>query len=155
MATEIEHKYLTANDSWRKQIERSSQFRQGYLTSAPTSSVRIRIGDGKAWINIKSATIGNSRSEYEYEIPLSDACEILSNLCQKPLIEKIRHYITVDHHIWEVDEFEGENKGLIVAEIELKEVNEKFTKPSWIGLEVTEDLRYYNNNLAKNPYSKW
>lgn len=155
MAIEVEHKFLLANDDWRKQIKHSIRYRQGYLSSAETNSIRIRLSDEQAWLNIKSATIGTHRYEYEYEIPLSDANEILNNLCKKPLIEKTRHFVTNDTNIWEIDEFEGENEGLVVAEIELSEEGQSFSKPDWLGEEVTHDLRYYNNNLAIHPYSEW
>ncbi|NOT10994.1 MAG: CYTH domain-containing protein [Methylococcaceae bacterium] len=155
MAIEIEHKFLLANDDWRQQVTKSAQFKQGYLSSVATSSIRIRISDNQAWLNIKSATIGTQRQEYEYQIPLSDANEILNNLCNKPIIEKTRHYITIGNNLWEIDEFEGANEGLIVAEIELSEINQKFIKPHWLGNEVTQDLRYYNNNLVRHPYSDW
>jgi len=155
MALEIEHKFLLADDSWRPLVSRSVYFKQGYLSSAPTSSIRVRIGGGQAWLNLKSATIGNHRLEYEYEIPLADAQEILDNLCKRPLVEKQRHYVDYQGHIWEIDEFLGDNAGLIVAEIELDRIDQDFPKPSWIGEEVTHDLRYYNNNLANNPYSSW
>lgn len=155
MALEIEHKFLLADDSWRALTSRSVYFKQGYLSSAQTSSIRVRIGGDQAWLNIKSATIGNHRLEYEYEIPLSDAREIMDNLCRRPLVEKQRHYVEFQGHIWEIDEFFGDNAGLIVAEIELDSLNQDFPKPSWIGEEVTHDLRYYNNNLAINPYSTW
>ena len=155
MAIEVEHKFLLANNDWRQHIQQSIKYRQGYLSSIPNCSVRIRISDHQAWINIKSATIGNQRHEYEYQIPQGDANEILDNLCRKPLIEKTRHFITDHNHVWEIDEFEGANKGLIVAEIELETSDTPFTKPSWVGKEVTHDLRYYNNNLALYPYSEW
>ena len=155
MALEIEHKFLMANDTWRQQIQQSVYYKQGYLNHSPTSSIRVRISDQQAWLNIKSATIGNHRQEFEYEIPLSDAQQILDALCHKPLIEKIRHFIFIDQHTWEIDEFLGDNAGLIVAEIELSELQESFAKPAWLGREVTEDLRYYNNNLCKNPYKNW
>ena len=155
MAIEVEHKFLLANDNWRKLINQSMQFRQGYLTSEPTSSIRVRTCDNKAWLNIKSATIGTQRYEYEYEIPLRDANEIIDKLCRKPLIEKTRHLVQVDNHVWEIDEFEGENAGLIVAEIELEAAGEAFTLPEWVGEEVTHDLRYYNNNLSMHPYTEW
>jgi adenylate cyclase len=155
MAIEIEHKFLLANSDWRKQISRSVKYRQGYLSSQASSSIRVRISDDHAWLNIKSATIGNHRHEYEYEIPLDDANEILTNLCRKPLIEKTRHLVHDDGNIWEIDEFEGENRGLIVAEIELPELGRPFSKPQWLGPEVTHDLRYYNNNLALHPFSEW
>ena len=155
MAIEIEHKFLLLNDDWRELVVKSVIFRQGYLNSLPTSSIRIRVSDKTAWLNIKSTTIGNQRNEYEYEIPLIDANEIIELLCSKPVIEKTRHYVTIDEHTWEIDEFHGDNQGLIVAEIEIETVTTKFTPPSWIGDEVTQDLRYYNNNLAHTPYSKW
>ncbi len=155
MAIEIEHKFLLASDDWRQQVTHSAEYKQGYLSSQVSSSIRVRISDKQAWLNIKSATIGTHRLEYEYEIPLADANEIIQNLCRKPLIEKIRHFISHSGNIWEVDEFSGANQGLIVAEIELKSIGEAFVKPAWLGQEVTHDLRYYNNNLAVNPYSNW
>ena len=155
MAIEIEHKFLLANDDWRKHVSRSVKYRQGYLSSQASSSIRVRISNEHAWLNIKSATIGTHRHEYEYEIPLTDADEILTNLCRKPLIEKTRYFVTYDQHLWEIDEFEGDNQGLIVAEIELDVIGRSFSKPLWLGQEVTEDLRYYNNNLAVHPYSEW
>jgi adenylate cyclase len=155
MAIEIEHKFLLANSEWRNHIDRSVKFRQGYLSSQATSSIRIRISDKHAWLNIKSATIGTHRQEYEYEIPLLDANEILDTLCRKPIIEKTRHYLIHDENTWEIDEFDGDNQGLIVAEIELAEIGAHFSKPDWLGEEVTQDLRYYNNNLAANPYMNW
>lgn len=155
MAVEIEHKFLLANNDWRKHVSRSVKYRQGYLSSQPTSSIRVRTSGDHAWLNIKTATIGTHRYEYEYEIPLTDATEILNKLCRKPLIEKTRHFVTDDANIWEIDEFEGDNQGLIVAEIELTETGQSFSKPPWLGLEVTEDLRYYNNNLAIHPFSEW
>lgn len=155
MALEIEHKFLLANDEWRNHVQHSVRYRQGYLSSLPTSSIRIRVSDNHAWLNIKSATIGTQRHEYEYEIPLPDGDELLNTLCKKPLIEKTRHFVEDNNKIWEIDEFEGENEGLIIAEIELRETGESFTKPAWLGVEVTDDLRYYNNNLALHPYSEW
>lgn len=155
MAIEIEHKFLLANDGWREHISRSVRYRQGYLSSQPTSSIRVRTSNDRAWLNIKTATIGTHRHEYEYEIPPADANEILDSLCKKPLIEKVRYFVTDNGNLWEIDEFEGENQGLIVAEIELDETGQTFSKPPWIGLEVTGDLRYYNNNLAMHPYSEW
>lgn len=155
MAIEIEHKFLLANDEWRQAVHRSVVYRQGYLSSEPTTSIRVRISDEHAWLNIKSAVIGTHRHEYEYEIPLADADEIISNLCRKPLIEKTRHLVRDDGNLWEIDEFAGANQGLVVAEIELPEIGMAFNKPAWVGLEVTDDLRYYNNNLVAHPYSEW
>ncbi len=155
MALEIEHKFLLANDDWRQEVKDSVYYKQGYLSNSPTSSIRVRISAQQAWLNIKSATIGNHRQEFEYEIPLADADAILDALCHKPLIEKVRHFVHRDQHIWEIDEFLGDNEGLIVAEIELNALDEAFNKPVWLGTEVTEDLRYYNNNLCKNPFKNW
>ncbi len=155
MAVEIEHKFLLANNDWRKQVSYSVKYKQGYLSAVATSSIRVRVSNDKAWLNIKSATIGTHRHEYEYEIPLSDAQEIITNLCRKPIIEKTRHIVIDDNNTWEIDEFEGDNSGLIVAEIELLEVGADFSIPAWLGEEVTSDHRYYNNNLASHPYSVW
>ncbi len=155
MAVEIEHKFLLANNDWRKQVSYSVKYKQGYLSAVATSSIRVRVSNDQAWLNIKSATIGTHRHEYEYEIPLSDAQEIITNLCRKPIIEKTRHIVIDDNNTWEIDEFEGDNSGLIVAEIELLEVGADFSIPAWLGEEVTSDHRYYNNNLASHPYSVW
>ncbi len=155
MAVEIEHKYLLANDSWRLQVSHTVIYRQGYLSAQAHISIRVRVSDEKAWLNIKSAVIGTHRHEYEYEIPLPDAEEILHELCRKPLIEKKRHFVIVDGFTWEIDEFFGENEGLIVAEIELATIGQSFPEPAWLGLQVTNDMRYYNNNLAHYPYSQW
>lgn len=155
MAIEIEHKFLLANSDWREQTSHSCHYRQGYLSALPTTSIRIRMSGSQAWLNIKSAVIGTHRHEYEYEIPVQDADEMIANLCQRPLIEKTRHFVNYQGYIWEIDEFEGDNEGLLVAEIELSEVGEDFPKPPWLGQEVTDDLRYYNNNLIRYPYSQW
>ena len=155
MAIEVEHKFLLANDDWKAEVTHSVSYRQGYLSAQPTSSIRVRTSNEQAWLNIKSATIGTHRHEYEYEIPLADADEILNNLCKKPLVEKTRYFVQHDKHTWEIDVFLGDNQGLCVAEIELSEVGEAFVKPSWLGAEVTHDLRYYNNNLSNLPYSQW
>lgn len=155
MAIEIEHKFLPANDEWRQLVSHSVNIQQGYLTSVPTSSIRVRTSGDSAWLNIKSATIGNQRMEYEYPIPLSDAEEMIAELCKGSLITKTRHFVNHNAHTWEVDEFSGENSGLIVAEIELSKPDEDFSIPNWIGKEVTGDIRYYNNNLALHPYKSW
>ena len=155
MALEIEHKFLVKNNSWQEHINKSMEYKQGYLISDNKKSVRIRTTENKAWLNIKSATIGTQRHEYEYEIPITDALEILNNLCEKPLIEKTRHLVPYKQHTWEIDVFKGENDGLIVAEIELDKIGEQFHIPSWIGVEVTQEIKYYNNMLCKNPYKNW
>ncbi len=155
MADEIEHKFLLANNEWKKNIQQSLEYKQGYMISDHKRSVRIRISNNKAWLNIKSATIGNFRKEYEYEIPLEDGQEILNTLCEKPIIEKTRHLVTHKQHTWEIDVFKGDNAGLIIAEVELQSIDEPFSKPSWVGREVTEERKYYNNALCKNPYNNW
>lgn len=155
MALEIEHKFLTADDSWRDQISHSVLYKQGYLSSGPQGSIRVRVADDQAWLNIKSATIGTSRLEFEYPIPLADANTLLAELCCKPLIEKVRHFVEHAGHTWEIDEFLGDNRGLIVAEIELAEVGAHFARPAWLGREVTDDVRYYNNNLSRHPFKDW
>lgn len=155
MALEIEHKFLLINDDWRQDIHESVYYKQGYLSNNPNSSVRVRISASQAWINIKSATIGNHRLEFEYEIPVEDAQQLLDELCYKPLIEKTRHLVNHGKHLWEIDEFMGDNQDLIVAEVELSALDETFAKPHWLGEDVTGDLRYYNNNLCQNPYKNW
>ena len=155
MAVEIERKFLLKNNDWREQIESSNLIRQGYLAPLDTSSVRVRIEGDKANINIKSATIGISRLEYEYEIPLKDAEQMLESLCPSPQIHKTRHIVMIGEHKWEIDEFYDDNEGLVVAEIELNDENESFDKPHWLGMEVSDDARYYNVNLIKHPYIGW
>lgn len=165
MATEIERKLLIKNNSWRQHVRRSERMRQGYLNQydanidGPQSSVRVRIGGTaeapRAWLNIKSATLGIERLEYEYEIPLADAEEMLERLCKRPQIDKTRHYIDVGEHVWEVDEFHGDNQGLVVAEVELDAADEAFEKPNWAGEDVSGQPRYYNSELIKKPYCEW
>ena len=155
MGIEIEKKFLLANDNWRSRVVKSIAFRQGYLASSEKSSVRVRIEGGEANINIKSATLGVRRQEYEYPIPLDDAQEMLSSICNKPLVEKTRHYVPCGDKYWDIDEFLGDNAGLIVAEIELQDEDEHFDKPDWLGQEVSHDKRYYNSLLAVNPFKSW
>ena len=153
MGQEIERKFLVQGDSWR--TNNGELVRQGYLHNEETGTVRIRTKGDKAFLTIKGKRTGITSSEFEYELPVDDANKILDELCQKPLIEKIRHEIHVDGMKWEIDEFLKENSDLIVAEIELENENQKFTKPDWLGMEVSNDARYLNANLIKNPYSKW
>ncbi len=160
MAIEIERKFLLTNDNWRSAADAGTRYRQGYLsrieeTGAARSSVRVRTGGERAYINIKSATLGIRRQEYEYEIPLADAEELLAGLCVGAVIEKTRYHVRVDAHLWEIDVFEGDNAGLIVAEIELKAEDETFVRPEWLGREVSDDPRYYNVCLAERPYCSW
>ncbi len=155
MGIEIERKFLVIDDNWRRSVRKSSRIRQGYLSQSGTASVRVRSDAQRGWINIKSVTPGVQRQEFEYEIPLTDARQLLDTLAGKPLIEKIRHFVEIGSHTFEIDEFEGENAGLIVAEIELNEAGEVFVRPAWLGAEVTEDARYYNINLAQKSYTTW
>ena len=154
MPTEIERKFLLKNDSWKQQVEKSTVLKQGYLNSHAQRTVRIRIAGNLAFLTIKSKSEGISRQEFEYEIPVSEA-ESLLQICEQPLIEKTRHLVTIQNHTWEIDVFEGENKGLILAEIELNSETEIFEKPDWIGQEVSEDNRYYNSQLIQHPFAKW
>lgn len=155
MGVEIERKFLVVNESWREAASAGMRYRQGYLSTGPSNSVRVRVSGDKAWLTIKSATIGVTRHEYEYEIPAADGHEILDELCVKPLIEKIRFIVQHDGHAWEVDVFEGDNAGLVVAEIELGSADEEFTVPEWAGEDVSSDVRYYNQRLVEHPYSSW
>ncbi|MCL7750932.1 CYTH domain-containing protein [Guyparkeria hydrothermalis] len=155
MAKEIERKFLLTDEAWRNQIERSERMVQGYLNDQGPVSVRARIAGDRAWLNIKSRTLGISRDEFEYEIPLADAERMLDHLTTGPVIDKTRHFVTYGEHLWEIDEFHGENDGLIVAEVELDHVDQPFARPAWLGEEVSHDARYYNVSLVKNPYSQW
>lgn len=155
MATEIERKFLVINDDWREQVTRQSHMRQGYLVGSEKASVRVRVAGDKGYLNIKSATLNVTRKEYEIPIPLADANELLDGLCEHPLIEKVRYYIPAGAHTWEVDVFEGDNAGLVVAEIELQDEQEAFARPVWLGQEVSDDTRYYNVCLVKHPYKDW
>ena len=170
MGIEIERKFLLENDDWKNLVLKSTVFKQGYLVSGNNSndqnlggqnldksksSVRVRVEGDSANINIKSMTLSITRQEYEYSIPLDDALKMLDELCEQPLVEKTRHIVEYDNHKWEIDVFSGENEGLVVAEIELNNEAEKFSMPSWVGQEVSEQVKYYNVNLIQNPYSSW
>ena len=161
MGIEIERKFLLANDDWRAHVERSVRMAQGYLNDAGSVtsglqqvSMRVRIAGDAAHLNIKSREAGPSRQEFEYAIPLADA-DALLKLCVGGLIDKRRHYVRHEGHLWEVDEFAGDNAGLVVAEIELPSEQTEFARPSWLGDEVTDDVRYYNFNLAQKPFREW
>jgi len=154
MGIEIERKFLVKGDQWRN-LGKGKVYRQGYFPTAGNCTIRVRIVGENAFLTIKGKTIGNTRSEYEYPIGLIDAQEMLDHLCDRPLIEKIRYEICINNLTWEVDEFTGENQGLIVAEIELKSEDQKIEIPAWIGEEVSGQAQYYNVNLVKNPYSQW
>jgi CYTH domain-containing protein len=154
MGVEIERKFLLANEAWRGQGS-ATRMRQGYLSTDAARTVRVRIEGERAVITIKGKSAGASRGEWEYEIPVADATELLDGLCEQPQVEKIRHRIEHAGHTWEVDEFLGLNAGLVVAEIELGAEDEAFDKPDWIGAEVTGEKRYYNSSLIRMPYSAW
>ena len=155
MATEIERKFLLKDSSWKKSADGGTAFSQGYLVGSKHASVRVRIQGKRAFLNIKSATIDITRQEFEYEIPLADASEMLETLCEKPIIDKTRYLLKNENHVWEIDVFSGENEGLIVAEIELSDKAESFDKPDWLGAEVSGDARYYNVSLVKHPFKDW
>ncbi len=152
MATEIERKFLVIGDTWRDATPVT--YRQGYLNRDKTRTVRVRIAGDAAMLTIKGQTYGATRAEFEYAIPLADA-ESLLLLCDGPLIEKTRRKIEYAGLIWEVDEFFGDNQGLVVAEVELTAEDQIVEFPEWIGIEVTDDARYYNSNLAMKPFNTW
>jgi adenylate cyclase len=155
MALEIERKFLLLDDGWREEVSRSSELCQGYLSGeGGRASVRVRLHDGRANLNIKAAVVGSARAEYEYPIPYEDGREMLHTLSVGRL-EKIRHYIERDGVTWEIDEFLGDNAGLVVAEIELNDAQQAFVRPAWLGREVTAARRYYNHDLALQPYGRW
>lgn len=154
MGVEIERKYLVNGDRWRD-LAPGTLYRQGYLPTVGHTVVRVRIAGEQAFITIKGKTAGIARSEFEYEIPLDDANQLLDTLCQKPLVEKYRHKIALNGVVWEVDDFLGENQGLVMAEVELADANQSIDLPDWIGEEVSHDPRYYNANLAKHPFTRW
>ncbi|KAA3634370.1 MAG: CYTH domain-containing protein, partial [Proteobacteria bacterium] len=135
--------------------ERRESMVQGYLAATGRCAVRVRLEGERARLNIKSAGLDIERMEYEYEIPVEDAAEIIDCLCGSEVVRKTRHYVTIGSHTYEVDEFEGENAGLVVAEVELKTRDEAFPKPAWLGEEVSGDPRYLNSNLASRPFSRW
>ena len=155
MAKEIERKFLVLNDQWHAQVRKQSYYRQGYLNDAKQCSIRVRVSDDQANLNIKSATLGIQRSEYEYSIPVDEANELLDKFSLGPIIEKTRFFVDIGKHTWEIDVFAGDNEGLVVAEIELHDEDEVFDKPNWIGEEVSDDPRYYNVCLVKHPYKDW
>ena len=153
MALEIERKYLLISDDWRG-LGTAKKISQGYLSRDPAPTVRIRICDDRAFMTVKGRTTGITRVEIEFEISLDHAHEMMA-LCSKPLIEKTRYEIWHAGMKWEVDEFHGDNAGLIVAEIELPSEETLFEKPSWCGEEVSHDFRYGNSRLSQHPYSAW
>lgn len=154
MPVEIERKFLVAGDGWRTAVARTELYRQGYLANSAACSIRVRLADAGAWLNIKGRVQGARRAEYEYAIPPEEAAELLE-LCSEGRIEKHRHFVPHGGREWEVDEFFGDNAGLVVAEIELDHEDETLDVPPWAGAEVTDDVRYYNSSLARTPWTAW
>lgn len=156
MSIEIERKFLVKDNSFKDKCMSFSRIIQGYICSERGRTVRVRIRDDKGFLTIKGASDDNglSRYEWEYEIPLSEAKELMK-LCQPGIIDKTRFLVECDNHLFEVDEFYGENDGLVLAEIELGSVDEQFSKPDFLGEEVTGDVRYYNSFLMKKPFKSW
>ncbi|MFT3992552.1 MAG: CYTH domain-containing protein [Luteolibacter sp.] len=153
MAIEIERKFLVANDGWRGGTE-GTRFSQGYLTNDPDRTVRVRVAGEKAFLTIKGRSQGISRAEFEYEIPVAEAVELLG-MCLPTVIDKTRYVVEFSGLAWEVDVFHGENDGLIVAEVELDDENTVPDLPPWIGAEVSGDPRYFNSRLSRTPYRDW
>jgi adenylate cyclase len=152
MALEIERKFLVTGTDWRQGM--GTRFRQGYLSRDKQRTVRVRLAGEQAFLTIKGPTRGATRSEFEYEIPVADA-EAMLALCDGPLVDKIRRVVVFEGMAWEVDEFLGDNAGLVVAEIELASEDQPFARPPWLGCEVTDDARYFNSNLAAFPFNRW
>ncbi|MCB1724072.1 MAG: CYTH domain-containing protein [Gammaproteobacteria bacterium] len=155
MAIEIERKFLLCSDAWRSEVHESVRLVQGYIARGEATAVRVRISGERAELNIKHSTDGVHRFEYEYPLPIDDARELLDKVALRPLIDKTRHLVERGDHLWEIDEFHGDNAGLIVAEIELADADEPFERPAWLGEEVSRDVRYFNSNLSRHPYSQW
>ena len=154
MALEIERKYLIDLEKISP-LENGIRIKQGYLSINKDAVVRVRVKNDKAYLTIKGSNSGIARLEFEYEIPLNEANEMLEKLCQKPVIDKTRYLINHENHIWELDIFYGENEGLVVVEVELSSEDETIILPSWVKEEVTSDARYYNSNLMKHPFKDW
>lgn len=153
MAKEIERKFLIRDDSW-KQAE-GTLLRQGYLNRDKGRTIRVRLAGSKGFLTVKGETFGATREEFEYEIPPEDAVILLDEICEKPLIEKRRYRVEYGSVTFEIDEFLGENEGLILAEVELEDESQQVPQPPWLGEEVTHDPRYFNSNLVAHPYRKW
>lgn len=154
MAIEIERKFLVTSDAWRAGAKRK-RYVQGYLQNTEACAVRVRIAGDDAFLTIKGKAEGIARAEFEYPIPVADADAMLKKLVSGGIIDKVRHVVRHGDHVWEVDEFSGENAGLVVAEVELTRPDETFARPPWLGEEVTHDPRYLNASLSKRPYRTW
>jgi adenylate cyclase len=154
MAKEIERKFLVTGPGYKEGVT-GVAYRQGCLSTVKERTVRVRTVGAKGYLTIKGITVGVSRNEFEYEIPAPDANALLNDLCERPLIEKNRYKVVHGGLTWEIDEFFGENAGLVVAEVELTDEQQAFTLPPWVGAEVSGDPRYFNSNLIKSPYTRW
>lgn len=154
MGKEIERKFLVGSDAWRG-LGEGTFYRQGYLSVEPERTVRVRVAGDKGYLTIKGLSQGAARAEFEYAIPREEAVEMLDTLCLRPQIEKTRYRIPHAGLVWEVDEFFGDNEGLLLAEVELAEEGQAVDLPDWIGEEVTGDPRYYNASLVERPFSTW
>jgi adenylate cyclase len=155
MGIEVERKFLVSDESWRDAVTSSTRIVQGYIAQTGSATVRVRVRGDKGFLTIKGLSVGVSRSEFEYEVPVADALAMLDELAQGPVIDKVRHLVPVGGHVWEVDVFAGENAPLVMAEVELADSQEAFVRPDWAGVEVSDDQRYFNVNLARSPYSTW
>ncbi|GHD64551.1 CYTH domain-containing protein [Jeongeupia chitinilytica] len=153
MAIEIERKFLLASDAWRDAVHRSTRIAQGYLCTDPERTVRVRLKGETGFLTVKGRNRGIARAEFEYPVPADDAAAMLA-LCPN-VLDKTRHLVDLGGLTWEIDEFHGDNAGLIVAEIELPSVDAAFVRPDWLGAEVSADPRYYNSALSERPYSRW
>lgn len=154
MAKEIERKYLVKGTAWQT-LAKETVYRQGYLSTVQERTVRVRTIEDKGYLTIKGISVGATRTEYEYQIPVEDANAMLDELCERPIIEKKRYVLEYEGLIWEIDEFAGVNRGLIIAEVELSDENQRVVLPNWVGEEVTGDPKYFNSNLTKHPYTEW
>jgi adenylate cyclase len=154
MGVETERKFLVTDESWREQAHETRTLRQGYLAIDGSTIVRVRTDGKAAWVTIKGGQEGLTRPEFEYSVPAEDA-EALLALCGGRLVEKIRHLVRFGGKLWEVDQFMGANEGLVVAEVELSGADEAFSRPNWLGAEVSGDPRYLNANLSLRPYTGW
>lgn len=155
MGVEVERKFLVTGESWRAGVTSSTRIVQGYLTRNDTATVRVRVAGERAYLTIKGRSSGIARSEFEYEIPRDDALAMLEELAQDPLVDKVRNLVPVGGHVWEVDVFVGANAPLVMAEVELAAPDESFVRPEWAGPDVSDDPRYFNVHLSREPYGSW
>ena len=155
MAVEIERKYLVKSMLWKVKADEGTRLLQGYMANTDKVAVRVRIAGELAWLTLKSASSGIRRLEFEYSLPVADAKQILDEFCLGQVIDKTRYCLLLGSHVWEIDVFHNTNEGLVLAEIELKNEQESFTLPDWIGQEVSGDKRYYNAYLSQIPYKSW